>query len=118
MSKNNLTNKYEKTTYVDFESLKNKNINLANSLDNLCRPGYWKNNEIVVFETLDDYVKYELVDGFYSDMFEALKEKPNPLKYAIVDLDKLGLELLKANKFNVVKANGFIVYSRFGFYRH
>lgn len=73
--------------------LKDRFFNYRNINDN------WMNNKIFVYPSYEEYAKYELIKGVYSDIYEIPLDAiyfngiPDPLDY--IDLYKLGKHLIE-----------------------
>ena len=58
---------YASTWYDDLNDLKQDNPSLAEELVEEFGDGEWQENQLFVYEGLEDYAYYELTEGWYAD---------------------------------------------------
>ena len=118
---------YEEKVFNNLDELEKYNSELALELKSTfkiddTKSNDWINNKIFVYPSFEDYAKYELVSGVYSDIYEIPHDAiyfngiPDPLDY--IDLYKLGKNLI-ANSGNIywyVSNNEEVVLSTVGWY--
>ena len=86
---------YASTWYDDLNDLKQDNPSLAEELVEEFGDGEWQENQLFVYESLEDYAYYELTDGWYAALGMTGRTDyhgaPDPLVF--IDLKALGLQL-------------------------
>ena len=58
---------YAGVWYDNFTELKKDNPSLAEELVEEFGDGQWQENQLFVYESLEDYAYYELTEGWYAD---------------------------------------------------
>ena len=80
---------YEIKTYDNLEELKQENKELVERLLKEFDEGDWSDNQLYVYPSLEDFAKYEVEDGWYSNSIkEDYNGAPDLLDY--VDFESLG----------------------------
>lgn len=81
---------YNYETFEDLEDLKETYPELAKELLEMFQEDNWMFEQLFVYPTLEDYAKYELIDGWYYNGIykDNYNGAPNPLDY--IDLNALG----------------------------
>lgn len=118
---------YEEKVFNNLDELEKYNSQLALELKSTfkiddTKINDWINNKIFVYPSFEDYAKYELVSGVYSDIYEIPHEAiyfndiPDPLDY--IDLYKLGKNLIanSGDTYWYVSSNEEVVLSTVGWY--
>lgn len=84
---------YAAQTFENFADLNQNKPELAQELVNNYGEGPWQDDEITVYDTVDDYAYYELTEGWYADQFAErdYNGAPDPLDF--IDLHALGQKL-------------------------
>ena len=113
---------YEENVFNNIDELEKYNSKLAIELKETFNTDKWMNNKIFLYPSFEDYAKYELVKGVYSDIYETPHEAiyfnniPDPLDY--IDLYKLGKNLIanSGNTYWYVSNDEMVVLSTVGWY--
>lgn len=85
---------YARSWYDNFDDLQANDPSLSKELLEMFDDGEWKNDQLFVYESLEDYAYYELTEGWYADKHLDQKDyngAPNPMDF--IDLKALGLQL-------------------------
>lgn len=112
---------YKVKEYANLESLKEEHVKLANSLLRVYAVGEWTKDYILVFPTVADMAKFDMVEGSLihttENYINDLKSHSslNPLEY--VNYTKLGEEMLRLDKGNYLykTPSGKVIMSCVGF---
>ncbi|WP_028124740.1 hypothetical protein [Eremococcus coleocola] len=84
--------------YNDLKELMCDNEELAEELLNEFDNNGWVENQLYLYETVEDFAEYELTEGWYTNiglgMNHDYRGAPNPLDY--IDLTALGEALVKS----------------------
>lgn len=77
-------------SFDNFEELASAYPELAESLLEDVGEGEWQDEELMLFDDIENFAEYELYDGWYSDIFgdADFNGAPNPLNY--IDLAEFG----------------------------
>ena len=80
---------YEIKTYENLEELREENEELVERLLEEFDEGDWSDNQIYVYQSLEDFAKYEVEEGWYSG---TIKEDYNgaPDLFDYIDYESLG----------------------------
>lgn len=108
---------YASTWYDDSNDLKQDNPSLAEELVEEFGDGEWQENQLFVYESLEDYAYYELTEGWYANLGLDKADyngAPNPLDF--IDLKALGNALSRSwdESCHYVSTNGEIVETDYG----
>ena len=119
---------YEEKVFNNLDELEKYNSELALELKSTfkiddTRSNDWINNKLFICPSFEDYAKYELVSGVYSDIYETPHEAiyfngiPDPLDY--IDLYKLGKHLIENSDdiYWYVSDNEDVILSTVGWYK-
>lgn len=80
---------YEVKSYENLEELREINEELAERLLEEFAEGDWVNNDLYVYQSLEDYAIYEVEEGWYSNVIKPdFKGAPDLLDY--IDYESLG----------------------------
>lgn len=75
--------------YINLEELTKHNKKLANKLiTHFTKYTSWQNEEIIIFESIGDWIIYETNEGYLSNIIKELKSK-YPELYECLDYTKL-----------------------------
>lgn len=79
--------------FANLKELMVSNSRLGNELVGEVGKGDWQENEIYLYDDLEDFAEYELTEGWYAslDVKQDWNGAPNPLDY--IDLQRLGESL-------------------------
>lgn len=71
--------------------------------------GAWQDEQIFVYDSIEDFAEYELTEGWYADLNldRDFRGAPNPLDY--IDLKALGDALLESGDSSVQWTDGNVV---------
>lgn len=113
---------YEEKIFNNLQELNKYNSKLATELKETFNTDNWVNNKIFVYPSYEEYAKYELVKGVYSDIYEIPHDAiyfnniPDPLDY--IDLYKLGKNLIanSGDTYWYVSKDEMVVLSIVGWY--
>ena len=108
---------YASTWYDDLNDLKQDNPSLAEELVEEFGDGEWQENQLFVYERLEDYAYYELTEGWYADKHLDQKDyngAPNPIDF--IDLKALGLQLSRTwdESMHYLTRDNWIVETNYG----
>ena len=80
---------YEIKTYENLEELREENEELVERLLEEFAEGNWVNNDLCVYQSLEDYAIYEVEEGWYSSFIKPdFKGAPDLFDY--IDYESLG----------------------------
>ena len=83
---------YDIKTYANLEELREENEELVERLLEEFDEGEWAYNQLYVYPSLEDFAKYEVEDGWYSNSNrEDYKGDPDLFDY--IDYESLGNDL-------------------------
>ena len=83
---------YDIKTYANLEELREENEELVERLLEEFDEGEWAYNQLYVYPSLEDFAKYEVEDGWYSNSNrEDYKGAPDLFDY--IDYESLGNDL-------------------------
>ena len=80
--------------YINLEKLKENHQKLATKLTNhFTKYTSWQNDPIIIFESTGDWVRYELKEGYLSDIIKELRSK-YPEIHESISYEKLALGMM------------------------
>ncbi|MCC4370538.1 hypothetical protein LMB49_03885 [Limosilactobacillus reuteri] len=111
---------YAAKIYNNFEELEAENLELGEELRCNIIPEEWQNDELYVYDSIEDYAYYELTEGWYFDNKLAQSDyrgAPNLLKF--IDLNALGWALTNSwdDSCHYLSEHGQVVTSGYGWNR-
>lgn len=84
-------------TYVDFEDFRRQRPRLAKQLVDIVGEDYWMEDYIFVYESVAEYAKYEVTEGWYYNILGGFEDRlsglANILNY--VNFSRFGDDLVK-----------------------
>lgn len=81
--------------YTNLEKLRKNHQKLASRLTNhFTKYSSWQNDPITIFESTGDWVRYELKEGYLSDIIKELEAK-YPEIYKSIDYEILALGVIE-----------------------
>lgn len=81
--------------YINLEKLKENHQKLATRLtDHFTKYSSWQNDPIIIFETIGDWITYEMKEGYLSYIMKELKSK-YPEIHESLDYPKLAQNMMK-----------------------
>lgn len=103
-------------TYDNFKELQKEESKIAIDLLDEFGSGAWQDEEITVFYNQEEYAKYELEEGWYSEVYINRNYNGAPNLIDFIDLDSLGESLKEAWDDNMYKEldNNRIVMTSYG----
>lgn len=108
---------YEVIYFANFEQFKEENATLAFELLESVAEGDWMQDALNFYPSKEDFVKYELIDGWYSSMgFTNLDYNGAPNLVDYIDLDSLGDDLISCwdESMYTQLSNGSIISTNWG----
>lgn len=103
-------------TYSTLTKLEAAHPDLAKELLDTFNEGEWQNNQLILFDNVTDYAKYEVIDGWYvnADLDRDWNGAPRIIDF--IDYESLGKELEQSwDTMSVYKfSNGQIISSCYG----
>ena len=104
--------------YENFKDMKDNNPELAERLLNMVGKGDWQDYQLVCYEDTGEFARYEVSDGWYSDLglYDCSDFNGAPNLYDYIDFDSLGEDLLNsADESMVVEVDNHIITTDYGF---
>ena len=81
--------------YINLEKLRENHRKLATKLPNhFTKYSSWQNDPITIFESTGDWVRYELKEGYLSDIIKELRSK-YPEIHESIGYEKLALGMME-----------------------
>ncbi|MDT0700413.1 hypothetical protein [Staphylococcus chromogenes] len=87
---------YDMKNFANSEELKNEDLQSYKDLINDVGAGSWQNDEIQLYESIEDFAKYEILHGWYN-LYDKVNADYNgaPNLYDYIDFEELGYDLIQ-----------------------
>ncbi|WP_415408940.1 hypothetical protein [Staphylococcus agnetis] len=87
---------YNLKTFSNSQELKKGDLQSYKDLINDVGAGNWQNDEIHLFESIEDFAKYEICHGWYN-LYDKVNDDYNgaPNLFNYIDLEELGNDLIE-----------------------